>query len=409
MKISRPQLLQKGEDLFYSVRVSSSAGEDTLWFSVKKEFAPLVSEQADAALLSLLIPAMTLGEEIHIEGALSQKLFYSFSGPYQHILRKIIPSLSFVKIYPTELDSFHREPDGVGMGFSAGIDSFCALADHHDSDVSPGFGITHLLFNNVGSHGHGKRAESLFIERCSRVRQVASRVGLPLVVINSNMDQFYKGVCFQQTHTPRNASVALLLQNGIGKFLYASAFPYQDIFIGPAASMAYSDMITLPLLSTETLDAISVGSQYNRVEKTLRVAEIKESYEYLDVCFSGRNSSRNCSTCRKCMRTILTLEIAGLADRYSRVFDYEEYQKRRIFFMARVLKSKDPFLREIVEFAKERDFVFPLSARLLAQSNIRDIAERTMRLLPCIGVGWLGRDLVPLPQNGNSETGNTSG
>jgi hypothetical protein len=115
-------------------------------------------------------------------------------------------------------------------------------------------------------------------------------------MVNSNVDAFYgKGLGNQQTHTLRNASVALLLQGGIGRYLYASSYNFKNVFVGATYSMAYSDTIALPLLSTEVLDAISVGSEYTRIEKTLRVAEIPDSYGTLDVCVSPKKAG-NCST-----------------------------------------------------------------------------------------------------------------
>lgn len=163
---------------------------------------------------------------------------------------------------------------GVAIGFSGGIDSYCALADHYYSDIPERFKITHLLFNNVGSHGTD--GERLFRKRFERLAPSAERIGLPLLMINSNLDSFMpKNLGFQKTHTMRNASVAHLLQGGIGRYMYTSTYKYSDMFIGPTYDTAYSDLATLPLLSTDTLDAFSVGSEYSRVQKTLRVAELR--------------------------------------------------------------------------------------------------------------------------------------
>ena len=54
-----------------------------------------------------------------------------------------------------EIDS-QRLPcaNKVGTGISCGIDSFHALALHADIKMNR-HRITHLLFNNTGSHGEG--------------------------------------------------------------------------------------------------------------------------------------------------------------------------------------------------------------------------------------------------------------
>jgi hypothetical protein len=64
------------------------------------------------------------------------------------------------------------------------------------------------------------------------------------------------------------------------------------------------------------------------------------------------------------MRTLLTLEIAGFLDRYKHSFDLQAYRSHRERYIAEVLKSPhEPLLREIVSFAKQRGFKFPLTAR----------------------------------------------
>jgi len=375
MNISESKTTYKDGFLVYSVNVISSEGSKKLWYSLNEEYANLLSDRSDAALVALLIPAMALGEDIHIKGVISSRLYYNISRPYQHVLRKIIPSLHQINIYPEEVQPANKEGSGVAMGFSAGIDSFCALADHFYSDVPEGFRLTHLFFNNVGSHGHGKNGVKLYKERYKRAKLVADHIGLPLIDIDTNLYNFYSGLGFQQTHTPRNASVAHLLQRGICRFFYASTFPYENVYIGPIYDMAYSDTITLPLLSTESIDMISVGSEYTRVEKTLKVATIEDSYSALDICVKG---SRNCSTCWKCKRTILTLEIAGLLDRYSNVFDFDAYQKVRNLYIAEVLQSHDPLLSEICEFMKGNDFRIPISSRLLVPyARLKYSAKKT--------------------------------
>jgi len=158
-------------------------------------------------------------------------------------------------------------------------------------------------------------------------------------------------------------SVALLLQNGIGRFMYASTFDYTKIALGPTYDSAYSDPIQLPMLSTQAMDMLSVGSEYTRVQKTMAVADLEESHRSLDVCVRGAG---NCSTCWKCMRTLLTLEIGGVLDRYSDSFDLDAYQKRRSAYIGSMLRSRDPLLREIVQFARKRGYRIPIKSRVSA-------------------------------------------
>jgi hypothetical protein len=382
MKISKPEILRQETEIVFRVRVDFLEGTETLWYSLEEKFSGFVTDLCDAPLVALLIPAIANGEDIHISGAISERLMYNLSGPYQRLLQHVIPSLRRIKIYPEEVKALDQRASGVATGFSGGIDSYCVLADHYYSDVPAAFRLTHLLFNNVGSHGHGKRGERKYRERYAHIKPVAERIGLPLIMVNSNVAAFYKGLgVFQQTHTPRNASVPLLLQGGIGRYMYASTYSFTDAFVGATYDTAYSDTIALPLLSTDVLDIFSVGSEYTRVEKTLRVAEISDSYSTLDVCVSVDNAG-NCSTCWKCLRTLLTLDIAGLIDRYSASFNLDAYKHRRTMYIGSVLSSYDLLQREIVHFAKYRHYPFPLLSHLYARLQYpARLAIRKSRLL----------------------------
>jgi hypothetical protein len=380
MIVSKPELISQGGYLQYQVHVHFSGKPKTLWYSIREEFADLVSDRSDAPLLALLIPAMSLGEDIHIEGIISEKLFYNLSGPYQKVLKVIIPSLHIINIIPSDVRPAPNIGKGVAMGFSAGIDSFCVLADHHYSEVSKGFKVTHLLFNNVGSHGPDeKKSRHLFHKRYNRLKPITEQIRLPFIAVDSNLDSFYSGLDFEQTHTPRNASVALLLQNGFKRFLYASSYHYSYARVKPEDTMAHSDTITLPLISTEALDMISSGSQYTRVEKTLKVAGIEESHRSLDVCTEESPHMINCSACFKCMRTMLTLEIAGKLERYANVFDLDTYKKNRDLYIEEVLQSKDPLLWEIANFIKTSGFHVPLSSRFYLRRRLFFITTSVKR------------------------------
>lgn len=364
MKISQPERSERGEEIVVSYRISSSAGSKTLWYAVGKKYGDFLSESCDAPLLALLIPAMQSGEDIQVAGALSERLWYNLAGPYQQVLRRIIPSLRPVKIHAEAVTEQRSHAAGVATGFSGGVDSYCVLADHYYANKPVGYRLTHLLFNNVGSHGEG--GERLFRERFAAMQPVAERTGLPLISVNSNLADFYlKTFDFQQTHTPLNASVPLLLQGGMGCYLYASAYGFDEAYVGVADTMAHSDTIALPLMGTETLAMFSVGSEYTRVEKTLRVAEVSDSYNSIDVCVGGV-SAGNCSKCWKCMRTLLTLEIAGYIERYSNSFNLDTYRAHRSKYIGKVVGSKNPLEREIVQFAKERNYPLPQPSRLRA-------------------------------------------
>jgi hypothetical protein len=298
-------------------------------------------------------------------------------------MQKVIPSLRRIRIYPADLRSAERRASGVACGFSGGIDSFSVLADHHYGDPPQGFRLTHLLYNNVGAHG--RTGNIAFRLRYERLRPFADRIGLPFVAVDSNLMSLYDDLAFKLSYTLRNAAVSLLFQAGIGRAYHAAGTVLNSpLKPGPIKDVAHFDSMILPMISTEVLDAMWTGGGYTRVEKTLQVARIEDSYGVLYVCVR-KDRAGNCSTCKKCVRTLLTLEIAGLLDRYADVFDVPAYRKHH-GHVVRILRTDHQMSREIKSFARERGYRFPLWVRFLALARldvVRDwlvgLAARTRR------------------------------
>ncbi|HUG88627.1 MAG TPA: hypothetical protein VMP42_07660, partial [Actinomycetota bacterium] len=272
MRIGRPRLEEREGRLAHRVPVESSLGPDELWFSVESRNSDLVTDRSEAALLGLLLPAMQRREEVRVEGQISGRFLHNLDGPFQFLLNSEFPWLERVPIRAEEIVPPPPRAPGVATGFSAGIDSFSVLADHHYGNPPPGHRLTHLLYNNVGSHG--AEGNDLFAARYERLGPAVERIGLPFVAVDSNLMSFYdEKLSFKVTYTLRNAVVALLLQGGIGRSFHAAGTVLgKRSRYRPLRDIAFLDPILLPMISTEALDAVSAGGHYTRVEKTLQVA-----------------------------------------------------------------------------------------------------------------------------------------
>ena len=277
-----------------SARIEYAGREELLWYSVDAKYGRfLTSEKLDGFVVALLPLAMRHREDMKIESAISEKLFYNLTSYYIPIVRAVMPSLRAVRLLPERLDCEETSSCdcGVATGFSGGVDSFAVLADHLFGDVPPSFRITHLVFNNVGSSG----SDALFHSRYSMLSGFPREMGLEFVEIDSNLRDFL-GVDplikdFMLTHVPRNVSAVLMLQKLFGKYLYASTHKYADCFVGEAYDIAHTDPFAVHLLSTETLDCISTGCQYSRVQKTARVTEVRAVAEVFGCLCKKRGES----------------------------------------------------------------------------------------------------------------------
>lgn len=379
MDVAEPLIRQTGNLVEYRVNIRTREFEGPLWYRLEARHREMISPSSDAPLLGLLVPAMHRGEDIHVAGTVSARLLHSLRSTYQELMRQVIPSLRSINVTAENLDSRRRDGNGVATGFSGGIDSWNTLLDFHYADLPASLRLTHLLFSNVGGHGREPTGLSreIFDGRYAALRPLVDRLGLPFVKVDSNLDSFYSNeLRFQLTHTPRNASVALLLQAGLTRFMYSSAHHFTAVSVGPAIDTSFSDAVALPLLGTETLEMRSVGGEYTRLAKTLRVADNPDTYSTLDVCVSGKRAG-NCSACWKCMRTMLTLDIAGKLPLYSGVFDLDAFERRKARYLSQVLASDYPLLREIVQFTKSRGYRFPLSCRIRSHFMRMDPRRRS--------------------------------
>jgi len=344
-----------------------------LWYSIPKEFSTyLTTEKLDGFLVGVLMLAMRLGEDIEVKGAVSEKLYFNLTNSYMNIIQLVIPELKKVRINPQCLDDGKTaECEGaVVTGFSAGVDSFCTIYDHYFNATTPAYKITHFVFNNVGSHGEwdSERSRELFNARYDLLKGYPREIGIEFIKIDSNISEILKWN-FWNTHVPRNVSTILLLQKLFAKYYYSSSYQYKDCIIEPHHDIAITDPIAVHLLSTETLECISTGCQYSRVEKTRRLAKLTGANRWLNVCVSPTPDGKNCSTCVKCCRTLLTLEVLGLLEYFGQVFNLEKWEKVKNRYLIGALgNEKNPFMKEIREYANNVGYSFSPSIAIASKS-----------------------------------------
>lgn len=382
MRIGVPQITTNADEVTWSVSVSGLAGyPDELWFTLPALYAHMVTERADPALIGLLIPAMHAGEPVAIDGPVTDELAFNLTHGCQYVLDRVIAGLSKVPIETPRTVEAEAPAAGVATAFSAGVDSFAVLLDHWFSPVAPGLRLSHLTYFNVGSHGSGDRGREIFRQRFDRLSPVAAEIGLPFIPVDSNLDDFYRFTNHLQTHSPRSSAAASLLQRGIGRYYLASSTAYDNIGVFRSETCSFVDALLLPLFSTMRLRFVSHGDEYTRVEKTVRVASVPVSHTSLDVCVNPPAGGGNCSRCFKCLRTELTLDIAGLLEHYASVFDLDAYRQKKKVYVYDAAWDAGPYAEEIRQFARDRRFPLPPIPRpLMGPGRVALAAIRRVRL-----------------------------
>ncbi|KKH18142.1 hypothetical protein DU48_14445 [Methanosarcina mazei] len=368
--IHRPEIIERENETVLQAKFECGNTKDILWFSTTNEFGSyLCHERGDAFLVAMLLYAMKRGEDIHILAPISERLYYTLTKHFVEIIANMFPDYHRIQIIGDVTFEPIENAGGVGTGFSCGIDSFCTVVEHTDESCPPDHKLTHLTFFNVGASGDygGDHARDLFHQRIEAVRPCADELQLPLVTLDSNINEIL-GMNFVQTHTYRNVAAALALQKLFKTYYYSSGYSLQQFELNYSDSSHY-DTYVLDMLSNNTIKFFSSGEIYSRVEKTDIVSKNPLSYKYLNVCVVAE---KNCSRCYKCQRTLVTLDLLGKLDLYNKVFDLNDYRMHRSKYFALVLSERknDALKQEIYDAIKRDNFSIPFSSYLYSYPHV---------------------------------------
>lgn len=374
MVTDRPHRARDAEG---NVRVSVNVeGSVPLWFSVSPEGEELLTERSDQTAVALLLPAMRYGRDLRVGGVVTDTLLHRLNNDVQALVRDVHPEYRRITVMAEEIAPSGPTATAVATGLSGGVDSFATLTEYAAStEVPASLRVTHLLNNNVGAHGDGGR--DLWRKRFDALQPVAADLGLPFVRVDSNLDEHYPRMGFMQTVTFRNAAIVHLLGGGIGRSYHASEGTFRNLRMPPPhGDIGLAGAMTFPLLSTPALTLESTSSGKSRIERTLALAGGPFA-RYLDVCIdSDRSRTTNCSQCWKCMRTMLTLEIAGRLDEFvPDVFVRPPYERRRAQYYGELLSSIEPNDIELVEYGDRNGWRWGVGAR--ARAVRRRVGHRT--------------------------------
>jgi hypothetical protein len=270
-------------------------GAGSVWFRATESLEP----SGDAQIAVQLIPSMRLGRDFSVDRA-SPRLLGNV-GQLQDIFHCFDGGLKKVSVTAREPAAEARTGDRVGAFFSGGIDSFyTALRHRHE--------LTDLIF----LHGFDFLLEEAEVRRRASLaaRAAASELGMNLIEVETDYRaRLGSFLHWQQLHGPALAVVALLLQAQLSRVLLPASRSY-DVLI-PNGSHPLVD----PLWSTERIEFIHDATEVRRAEKVAYVADSPLAMRHLRVCWQNVDGAYNCGRCEKCLRTMLSLKVAGALER----------------------------------------------------------------------------------------------
>ena len=336
IRIEKPFIIQEEGKSVLNAYVTIGEKREKIWFKVDEIFGQyLCYERGDAYLIAVLNYAMRNGHDIVSDAPITEDLLYNIEMYLIDGLIEYNPSFHRTIISADVASESLPNAGAVGTGISCGIDSLHALANEQNKKY-PKHCITHLTFNNVGSHGEGEQAHKLYEKRIQRPRQFAEEYGFVFVASDSNLMDVVKQSHFQ-THTYSSMFAVYCLQKLYSVYYYASSgHKYHEFnLVDRGGGSGEYELLSLPVFSTRQLIIYSEGANKSRMEKIKSIATYKPSYKYLNVCLMEGD---NCGRCEKCVRTMMGLDAINVLDKYEAVFDVDYYRSHHKWYMRQMLK-----------------------------------------------------------------------
>ena len=340
-----------------------------IWYKVSNKYGKyFCDDRNDGFVLGLIHYAMATGQDIESELPVSKKLLFNLN----YIL---IPTFcnkysGFKRIYVKAegTDKMYKSEGKVGTGMSCGIDSLYTIYSINQNYVDKDYHINVLTFLDTGASHYvphmpsksslediNEEANKIHTNKMIRAKKVAEDLKLPLLEVRSNISDLYQGM-FSPGNLYRNMSCILNLQKYFGKYYYSSAgYQIDNFIVDLQEDPANAEQLFTPLFSTEGLIVMSGGISRPRYIKTAELSDDKIAQKYLNVC----NLDENCCSCGKCYRTLTTLETLGKLDKFSNVFNLDEYKKNRnkAYMWLVAYKKRDHFAKDIYEVAKKEKLI----------------------------------------------------
>ena len=322
-----------------------------LWFAVPLEYKDsLCADRGDAFVVAMLWYAMVTESDIVCEAPVSEKMAFG-------IKHYLVPALMkeekgynrHIKLICNTTNVPIANKGGVGTGMSCGVDSIYTLDLFSRSDVPNKYRLTHLTYFNMGAIFHPNRAtkkvysmkefyettDNMSLEKLQNAQAVADMSSLPLLYVKSNMDSDYYRGAYGDTGVYRNCACVLAVA-GLFSLYYCSSGGSNAFDLSLDKGSEYYEALLCDVFSTESL-TFMLSDYDTRLEKMEVLKNNKAAQDYLDVCFCFNS----CGECSKCLRTLVTLDILGVVDKFGKVFDIEKYKTNRKSAFVWLLKTKD--------------------------------------------------------------------
>ena len=309
----------------------SGSGEREVWVEVPTAWEhALPEESGDPWLLFLTILAAVEHEDVRIEGhAVDPLLDKGVRGALDLLTSWYGPTF----IRRPEIDVSTRDPAAEpaelhrqgAQFFSGGIDSLHTAMRHtKPPDRSTGARFpTDILVRVLHDVPLSEvRTDDPHLRGLKRFASATGRNFLPIstnaMVLSPRLQDAWVSASFAMTFS----FIAHSLAGAIDRMVVAAGMTAKHLCPGG------THPLLLSLCSSSYFEMVSDTILSTRLEKTALVAQSREAMRTIEICdrpSEGFGDVRNCSRCRKCLRTMTALDALGARAR-STTFDWSAYE-----------------------------------------------------------------------------------
>jgi hypothetical protein len=304
--------------------------EKKLWFELADIESPPADKDCESYLIAMLLEAMQENRNLIVHGSVSRELLSNLT-EYQAIWNKWLPNNFYlVDIQVEEINDknpqIEQQVSGAICAFSGGVDSTFSI--WRNSQNKNGYRSQKI---NYGVLVHGfdipLSDKNAFNNVCQSSRKILETIDINLLPIRTNYRNISK-VYWEYAFAAALVGVLSNYKNLANTIIIGSGNPYDWLFV-PCGSSPIADH----LLSSRDFRVIHDGASHDRMEKIQAIAEWKDGYDNLRVCWQGKLKDYNCGYCEKCIRTQLNCLASSLSIPSSfpaRKITKQDFQKIKI-------------------------------------------------------------------------------
>ncbi len=271
-----------------------------VFFEYPIAYKDFLNVSADPFFPVLLIPAMEKGEKLEIVPDISKNLL-DHSGYVQEIFTNWYPDVfREVEIVHHNLHERKKVINNAAQFFSLGVDSFYTLIKNREKNLKY---LIYMQGLELPLTRYKYKQEEGVL---AGISEVEKHYNVQLIHGKTNLRDHFKLDWPKYYHGPGLAGTALSLSCGFDTIFIPSSHSY-----GAHIPVGSSFMID-HYWSTEQLNVVHDGAEKGRSFKLSDlVAKDNFALDQLRVCTENDGGDYNCCRCRKCISTMLSLEIIG--------------------------------------------------------------------------------------------------